>query len=84
MQEAKARPVFEKDLSEAVSDLKTEGYAREIENAQDLAGLDIVGHKTRTDFQLTRNDRFELLAEVEHATALAGKGLRESPKVVVR
>ena len=72
MQRAKAVQVFDQDLKEAISDVKRDEYRRELETMRDLVWLDIIEHKIRTDFQLTRNDRLQLLAEVERATALAG------------
>jgi hypothetical protein len=71
MQRAKAVQVFDQDLKEAISDVKRDEYKRELENARNLAALDIIEHRIRTDFQLTRNDRLQLLAEVGRATALA-------------
>jgi hypothetical protein len=72
MQRAKAVQIFDQDLKEAISDVKKDEYRRELENARDLAALEIIEHRIRTDFQLTRGDRLQLLAEVERATALAG------------
>ncbi len=72
MQRAKAVQVFDQDLKEAISDVKKDEYRRELETVRNSVALGIIGHRTRTDFQLTRNDRLQLLAEVERATALAG------------
>ena len=72
MQKAKAVQVFDQDLKEAISDVKKDEYRRELENVRNLAALNIIEHRIRTDFQLTRNDRLQLLGEAERATALAG------------
>ena len=72
MQRAKAVQVFDQDLKEAISDMKKDEYRGELESVRNLVVLGIIEHKIRTDFQLTRNDRLQLLAEVERATALAG------------
>lgn len=72
MQRAKAVQVFDQDLKEAISDVRKDEYRRELETVHNLVRLEIIEHKIRTDFQLTRNDRLQLLAEVERATALAG------------
>ena len=72
MQRAKTVQVFDQDLKEAISDVKKDEYRRELETVRDLVALGVMEHRIMTDFQLTRNDRLQLLAEVERATALAG------------
>lgn len=72
MQRAKAVQMFEQDVKEAILDVKKDEYRRELENVRKLVALNIIEHKIRTDFQLTRNDRLQLLGEVERATALIG------------
>ncbi len=71
-QRAKTVQVFDQDLKEAISDMKKSEYRRKLETAHDLFALNVMEHRIMTDFQLTRNDRLQLLAEVERATALAG------------
>jgi hypothetical protein len=72
VQRTKAVQVFDQDLKEAISDVQKDEYRRELETVRNLVRLDIIEHKIRTDFQLTRNDGLQLLAEVKRATALAG------------
>ena len=64
--------VFDQDLKEAISDVKTNEYWRELKSARSSVALSAIEHRIRMDFQLTGNDRLQLLAEVEHADALAG------------
>jgi hypothetical protein len=73
MQRAKTVQIINQDLKETISDVKKEEYRRELENVRNLVAPDIIEHRIMTDFQLTRNDKLQLLAEVERATALAGR-----------
>ena len=67
IQRAKTVQVFSQDLKEAISDVKREEYRRELENVRNLVAPDIIEHRIITDSQLTRNDKLQLLAEVELA-----------------
>ena len=69
MQRAKAVQVFDQDLREANSDVKKEGYRKSLGEVRDAAALSFIEHEIRSDFQLTRDDRLQLLGEVEHASA---------------
>ena len=72
MQRAKAVQVFDQDLKEAISSVKRNGYRKALGAARDRASLALIEHEVRADFQLTRDDRLQLLADVEGASALAG------------
>jgi hypothetical protein len=72
VQRAKAVQVLDRDLKEAISDVKRDGYRKALGEAHDLVALSLVEHEIRLDFQLTRDDRLQLLGEVEHASASCG------------
>jgi hypothetical protein len=72
MQKAKMTQAFDQDLKEAISDVKKGEYWRKLETVHDPVALDAMEHEIVIDSQLARNDRLQLLAEVERATALAG------------
>lgn len=72
MQRAKAVQVFDQDVREAISDVKKDGYRKALGEAHGPVGLSLIEHEIRLDFQLTRDDRLQLLGEVEHASASFG------------
>ncbi len=78
MQRAKAVQLLDQDLKEAISDVKKDGYRKALEEAHDQTALSLVEHEIRSDFQLTRDDRLQLLGEVEHS--FASFGLAEGAK----
>ncbi|HYB75391.1 MAG TPA: hypothetical protein VEC08_00380 [Nitrososphaerales archaeon] len=72
MQRAKAVHVFDQDLREAISGVKKDGYRKVLEEAHDQASLRVIEHEIRSDFQLTGDDRLQLLGEAEQASASFG------------
>jgi hypothetical protein len=64
MQRAKVMQVFEQDLKEAISSVKKDEYRRALREAHDLEVLNSIEHEIRIDFQLTQDDRIELLSEL--------------------
>ena len=64
---------FNRDLKEAISDVKKREYRRELLSAVDSATLRIIDHRIRTDSQLTVNDRLQLLSEIERFEVPAGQ-----------
>jgi len=68
MQRARATQVFSRDLREAISDLKKDGYRRALEEAHDQVALSLIERGIRSDYQLGRDDRLQLLAQVELAS----------------
>ena len=72
MQRVKTVQVFDKDFKEAISDVKKNEYRRELETVRGPVALGAMEHRIMTDLQLTRNDKLQLLAEVERAAARAG------------
>ena len=70
MQRAKALQVFNHELMDAISEIKKEEYRREMEAAHDPVALDAIGDRVRADCQLTADDRFQLVSEIECAMAL--------------
>jgi hypothetical protein len=72
MQRAKTVQVLDRDLKEAISDVKKNEYRMELKRSRNSVALSAIEHRIRVDFQLTGNDRLQLLAEVERADALAG------------
>jgi hypothetical protein len=73
MQRAKVIQVFGQDLKEAISDVKKDEYRKELEDARDSVALNVVEHRIRTDFQLTQDDRLQLLGDAERITASASR-----------
>jgi ABC-type uncharacterized transport system ATPase subunit len=71
MQRAKVVQDFDQDLKEAISSVKKEEYRKAVDKACDLLDLNIIEHRIRTDFQLTQDDRLQLLGDIERVTALA-------------
>ena len=69
MQREKAVLVFDRDLKEAISDVKKDGYRKALLEAQGQVVLKLIEREIRSDFRLTRIDRLELLAEVALASA---------------
>jgi len=72
MQRAKAVQAFDRDLKEAISDVRKDGYKKALAAAHDPGALSFIEHEIRSDFQLTRNDRLQLLGQVELASASFG------------
>jgi len=72
MQRAKAVEVYGQDLKDVISELRKEAHRKALGGAHDIVALRLIEHKVRSDFQLTRDDRLELLAEVELASASFG------------
>ena len=64
---------FDRDLKEAVSDVKKQEYRRELLVAHNLAALQIIDHRVRTDPQLTVYDRLQLLSKIEQFDVSAGQ-----------
>ena len=73
MQRAKTLQAFRHDLREAISEVKKEGHRKSLEEVHDLVSLGRVDHEIRSDFQLTIDDRLQLLGEVELALASYGR-----------
>ena len=71
MQRAKVVQDFDQDLKEAISSVKKEEYRKAVDKACDLLDLNIIEHRIRTDFQLTQDDRLQLLGDIERVTAMA-------------
>jgi len=71
MQREKAVQVLSRDLKEAISDAKKEGYRRALAGAHDSVALSFIEHEIRRDFQLTRVDKLQLLGEAEWAMTQA-------------
>lgn len=71
MQRAKVTQAFDQDLKEAISDVKKDEYERALEEAHDLMALNAIEHRIRTDFQLTQDDRVQLLGDIERVAASA-------------
>jgi hypothetical protein len=72
MRRARAVQVFRQDLKEAISGVKKDGYRKEMGEYRDLDALSLLEHEIRSDYQLTRDDRLQLLGEVELASASLG------------
>ena len=70
MQRAKALQVFDQELKDVISEIKKEEYRREMEAARGSVALDAIGDRVRADCQLTADDRFQLVSEIECAMAL--------------
>jgi hypothetical protein len=70
MQRAKVMQVLERNLKEAISNVKKDGYRRTLGNAHDMTALNVIEHRIRTDFQLTQDDRIQLLGDVERVATL--------------
>lgn len=64
MQRTKAVQVFDKDLKDAISEVKKEKYRRELMAAHSSLALDIIENRVRADYQLTSDDRFQLMSEI--------------------
>jgi hypothetical protein len=71
MQRAKVVQDFDQDVKEAISSVKKEEYRKAVDKACDLFALNIIEHRIRTDFQLTQDDRLQLLGDIERVSALA-------------
>jgi len=71
MHRSKAVPEFDRDLKEAISSVRRDQYRRTLAETRDPAALDALEHTVRTDFQLTRDDRAELLGDIDSVTTLA-------------
>jgi len=69
MQRAKTHQVFDRDLKDAISQVRKEEYRKAIEEVHDLDSLSRIDHEIRSNFQLTRDDRLQLLGEAELALA---------------
>lgn len=67
VQKAKVVQVFDHDLKEAISDVKKDWYRKVLKEVHDSVALAAVEHEIRTDPQLTRDDRLQILGDVGHA-----------------
>ena len=67
MQRAKLVSAYGQDLKEAISEVKAATYRQLLASAGSLDAVAKVEHEIRSDFQLTGDDRVQLLGEVERA-----------------
>lgn len=70
MQRAKAMNAFDQDLKEAISSVKRDEYRKVMGNTHSPMVLIAIERRIRTDSQLTRDDRMQLLGDVERLAAL--------------
>ena len=89
--EKAAESFFDQDLKEAVSEVRRNEYRRATEAVRDPVSLKVIEIKVRTDFNLTQDDRLQLLGDIERLAAqgldgeaavgiFRGDGQRTAPK----
>jgi hypothetical protein len=64
--------VFDQDLKETISNVKRDEYRKVMGNTQSPMDLIVIECRIRTDSQLTRDDRMQLLGDAERFAALVG------------
>jgi hypothetical protein len=64
--------IFDHDLKEAISGVKRDEYRKVMGNTLSPMVLIAIERRIRTDSQLTRDDRMQLLGDVERFAALVG------------
>ena len=69
MQRGKSTHSFSRDLQQTISEMKAEGYRRALGEAHNPTSLSVIDRMIRSDYQLTRGDRLQILAEVQTATS---------------
>ena len=63
---------FNRDLKEAISDVRKHEYRREVQIATNSDALRAIDNRVRTDSQLIMQDRLQLLSEIEGSDMFAG------------
>lgn len=71
MQRAKTTQLYHQDVKEAISSVKKREYRRALGEATTRKALAAIEHSVRTNFQLTQDDRLQLLGDVERIISLA-------------
>jgi hypothetical protein len=69
MQRAKALPLFDQGLKDAISEVRRDEYRRELAAAPSSVSLNVIENRVRADYQLTLDDRLQLVGEIECAMA---------------